>query len=159
MGYFHFGWLNPNEVFLQWTTWSFKAQFYWGYLTVGWQLSACGAAFCKHLQTPIFHHFRIINGLTPWCRRPPFQGGAAGKGQNGPHAHQSCKYCRVFESLGSVNIDCGTMNAMYWYQGYPWLFMECCFHILGMVCLASLAWDVVFARKRRTKSMHENNIQ
>jgi hypothetical protein len=28
---------------------------------------------------------RIINGLTPWCRRPPFQGGAAGKGQNGPH--------------------------------------------------------------------------
>ena len=26
-----------------------------------------------------------INGLTPWCRRPPFQGGAAGKGQNGPH--------------------------------------------------------------------------
>ena len=55
----------------------------------------------------------IINGLTPWCRRPPFQGGAAGKGQNGPHAHQSCKYCRVFESLGSVNIDCGTMNAMY----------------------------------------------
>ena len=27
----------------------------------------------------------VINGLTPWCRRPPFQGGAAGKGQNGPH--------------------------------------------------------------------------
>ena len=27
----------------------------------------------------------IINGLTPRCRRPPFKGGAAGNGQNGPH--------------------------------------------------------------------------
>ena len=26
-----------------------------------------------------------INGLTPRCRRPPFKGGAAGNGQNGPH--------------------------------------------------------------------------
>ena len=78
------------------------------------------------------------NALVP---PTPFSGRSGGERSKRPTCAvvQTCKCYRVFEGLGSVNIDCGTMNRMYWYQGFPWLFMECCFHILGMVCLASLA--------------------
>ena len=101
-----------------------------------------------HLATATSCHMSSANPcrlIIEWANAlvppTPFSGRSGGERSKRPTCAvvQTCKCYRVFEGLGSVNIDCGTMNRMYWYQGFPWLFMECCFHILGMVCLASLA--------------------
>ena len=110
------------------------------------ETSAGAAGRCLRLYTFPFDklfllHITIYKWANALVPPTPFSGQSGGERSKRPTCAvvQTCKYYRVFEGLGSVNIDCGTMNRMYWYQGFPWLFMECCFHILGMVCLASLA--------------------
>ena len=59
--------------------------------------------------------YKWANALVP---PTPFSGRSGGERSKRPTCAvvQTCKYYRVFEGLGSVNIDCGTMNRMYWYQ-------------------------------------------
>ena len=56
--------------------------------------------------------YKWANALVP---PTPFSGRSGGERSKRPTCAvvQTCKYYRVFEGLGSVNIDCGTMNRMY----------------------------------------------
>ena len=56
--------------------------------------------------------YKWANALVP---PTPFSGRSGGERSKRPTCAvvQTCKCYRVFEGLGSVNIDCGTMNRMY----------------------------------------------
>jgi hypothetical protein len=56
--------------------------------------------------------YKWANALVP---PTPFSGRSGGERSKRPTCAvvQTCKCYRDFEGLGSVNIDCGTMNRMY----------------------------------------------
>ena len=70
-----FGWLNAHEVFLQWITWSFKAQFCWGYLSLSCirreTKQSTWSSSLKHFKCETSGHFRRFQDLTSWLRDHP----------------------------------------------------------------------------------------
>ena len=65
------------------------------------------------------HHLPLVLTIIEWANAlvppTPFSGRSGGERSKRPTCAvvQTWKYYRVFEGLGSVNIDCGTMNRMY----------------------------------------------
>ena len=76
----------------------------------------------RSMDFPIFQGNKWANAQVP---PTPFQGRSGGERSKRPTRAvvQTYKYYGTLEGLGSVNIDCGTMNRMYWYQGFPCLFI------------------------------------
>ena len=70
------------------------------------------APISQQSHTCIYIYIKWANALVP---PTPFSGRSGGERSKRPTCAvvQTCTYYRVFEGLGSVNIDCGTMNRMY----------------------------------------------